>query len=71
VDNNLINNAVACNAGNIGDSASVCFGHAVNTVGWSFAANPHDGIAYGNQTFGQVQHDKGPREIQYSLKIEF
>jgi hypothetical protein len=71
IDTNLINNAVACNAGNINDTGSVCFGHAINTVGWSFGANPHDGIAYGNQTFGQAQHDKGPREIQYSLKIEF
>ena len=64
VDNNLINDAVACNAGNVGDSSSVCFGHAINTVGWNFATN-------GNPTFGQVQHDKGPREIQYSLKIQF
>jgi len=71
IDNNLINNAVACNAGNINDSTNVCFGHAINTVGWSFGPNAHDGLAYGNQTFGQASHDKGPREIQYSLKIEF
>jgi hypothetical protein len=64
INNNLITNAQACNAGNIGDPTSVCFGHAVNTVGWNFARN-------GNPTFGQAQHDKGPREIQYSLKIEF
>jgi hypothetical protein len=64
IDNNLIDNAVACNSGNIGNASSPCFGHAINTVGWSFAGN-------GNPTFGQAQHDKGPREIQYSLKIEF
>jgi hypothetical protein len=71
VSNDLIDSAVACNAGNITDAGSVCFGHTVNTVGWSFGLNPHDNTAYGNPKFGQVQADKGPREIQYSLKIEF
>jgi hypothetical protein len=71
IDNNLIDRAVACNAGNIGDAGSICFGHAINTVGWSFNSNPRDGTAYGHTTFGQAQHDKGPREIQYSLRIEF
>lgn len=60
VDNNLISSAVSCN----GSADPVCAGHAPNTVGWNFAE-------LGNPTFGQVQHDKGPREIQYSLKIEF
>jgi hypothetical protein len=60
VDNNLISSAVSCN----GSADPVCAGHAANTVGWNFAE-------FGNPTFGQVQHDKGPREIQYSLKIEF
>jgi len=68
---NLINDAVACNASNVGNSGSVCYGHAINTVGWSFGTNSRDGTAYGNQTFGQAQRDKGPREIQYSLKVEF
>jgi len=71
IDNNLIDHAQACNAGNVSDAGSVCFGHAINSVGWSFDANSRDGIAYGNPHFGQAQHDKGPREIQYSLKIEF
>jgi len=54
LDNNLIDNAVACNSGNIGDAGSPCVGHAINTVGWTFAGN-------GNPTFGQAQRDKGPR----------
>jgi hypothetical protein len=74
VDNNLISSALSCN----GSTLAVCAGHKANTVGWSFAGTPNlDETdpnfvpAYGNPTFGQVQHDKGPREIQYSLKIEF
>jgi hypothetical protein len=56
---------LACNAGNITDSGSPCFNHAVDTIGWSYAAN-------GNvNNFGRVTNDKGPREIQYALKISF
>jgi hypothetical protein len=64
VDNNLITDASACLAGDVTNPSSACFGRQANTVMWNFAQN-------GNRTFGQVQHDKGPREIQYSLKIEF
>jgi hypothetical protein len=49
----------------------VCAGHAVNTVGWSFAGNGSTIPAYGNQFFGQAGNDRGPREIQYALKINF
>jgi hypothetical protein len=42
----------------------LCAGHANNTVGYSFAQN-------GNQNFGQATGDRGPREIQYALKINF
>jgi hypothetical protein len=71
IDSNLADAGVACSASNIGDSTSPCFGHAVNTVGWSFGPNPADGTAYGHQTFGQASADHGPREIQYALKITF
>jgi hypothetical protein len=71
VDNNIADQGVACTATNIADSGSPCFNHAVNTVGWSFGPNPQDGIAYGHQTFGQASTDRGPREIQYALKIIF
>ena len=64
VDNNLIDSATACLAGNVVDPLDPCFGRQANTVLWNFAQNGH-------RTFGQVQHDKGPREIQYSLKVEF
>ncbi len=71
IDSNIADAGVACNATNVGDAGSVCYGHAVNTVGWSFGANSQDGVAYGHQTFGQASADKGPREIQYALKITF
>ena len=64
IDSNIADSGVACNASNIGDTGSQCFGHAVNTVGWNFDSNGH-------QTFGQAQTDVGPREIQYALKITF
>src|SRR5262249_44002417 len=74
IDTNLINNAFACTA--VSQAAfnddpvahpefgTLCGGGVTNRVVFNFADN-------GNQQFGQVQHDKGPREIQYSLKIEF
>lgn len=71
IESNIADAGVACTAGNIGDATSPCFGHAVNTVGWSFGPNPADGTAYGHQTFGQANTDVGPREIQYALKITF
>jgi hypothetical protein len=71
IDSNIATAGIACTTANIGDAASPCFNHAVNTVGWSFGPNPQDGVIYGNQTFGQATADRGPREIQYGLKIIF
>jgi hypothetical protein len=68
---NFTTGGLACNSTNIVDPTSVCFNHAVNTVGWSFAGNGSNIPAYGNQFFGQSNNDRGPREIQYALKINF
>ena len=51
-------NAVACTA------ANPCNGVANNTVLY----DPATDLATG---FGQVTSDRGPREIQYSLKVSF
>jgi len=59
IDQQLAASALACTA------IAPCPGYAVNTVSWNFAANGRP------QTFGQVTGDKGPREIQYALKINF
>jgi hypothetical protein len=56
----LAQGAVACTV------ASPCAGYAPNTVQWNFAT-PGQGV----QQFGQVTGDRGPREIQYALKINF
>jgi hypothetical protein len=72
VQNQLATGAQACTAGT---TAPVCAGHAVNTVGWSFAGNGSNIPAYGQSNFGQAgalgTGDRGPREIQYALKINF
>jgi hypothetical protein len=60
---NMADGGVACDASNI-NVAGPCLGHAINTVGWNFDT-------YGHQQFGQATADKGPREIQYALKITF
>lgn len=57
----LASGATACVNGN---PDPACAGHANNTAAWNFAAD-------GQQNFGQVTGDKGPREIQYALKINF
>jgi hypothetical protein len=65
IDTNINSNdgGFACTEANIGDAR--CVGHALNTLSWSFGAN-------GNvNNFGLVRNDKGPREIQYALKINF
>jgi hypothetical protein len=73
IDTNLINGGFACTAlaqddpDTSGTFATMCPGGVTNRVAWTFAGPS----GAGNQQFGQVQHDKGPREIQYSLKIEF
>ncbi len=65
INTQLAGGAVACTA------ASPCAGYAVNTVQWNFAAP-----GQGQQNFGQAGSngtpgDRGPREIQYALKITF
>jgi hypothetical protein len=62
IDSNLAIQGTACTAANIG--VSPCLGHQVNTVAFDFGSD-------GNSSFGQAQVDKGPREIQYALKITF
>jgi hypothetical protein len=64
IDSNIADTGVACTAVNIGDNTSPCFNRTANTVAWDFATNGH-------QTFGQVSSDRGPREIQYALKLIF
>lgn len=59
----LASSAVACTA------ANPCAGYGTNTTQYSFASN-------GQQNFGQAGSsgspgDRGPREIQYALKIIF
>jgi hypothetical protein len=61
INTQLAGSAVACVNGN---PDPACAGHATDTVGWNFANN-------GQQTFGQASGDRGPREIQYALKINF
>jgi len=58
INNQLANTATACTA------AAPCPGYAVNTVSYNQATQ-------GQQNFGQVTGDRGPREIQYALKINF
>jgi hypothetical protein len=60
----LSNSVLACTAANIGDHTSACFGKPVNTTTWD-ANNTR------NPSFGQATKDRGPREIQYGLKINF
>ncbi|HEY1263963.1 MAG TPA: carboxypeptidase regulatory-like domain-containing protein [Terriglobales bacterium] len=71
IDTNLVDSGFACTAiaqNPSSDTAAAfaanCPNGVTNRINWDFANN-------GNVAFGQVQHDKGPREIQYSLKIEF
>jgi hypothetical protein len=76
INMNLNSGGQACTSTNITDPTSVCFNHAVNTVGYSFAGNGSNIPAYGQANFGQAGSsgtpgDRGPREIQYALKINF
>ncbi len=61
INTQLATGAVACVNGN---PDPACAGHATNTVGWNFASD-------GQSNFGQATGDRGPREIQYALKITF
>ncbi len=51
------------NGGTLCDAASPCAGYANDTIKWSSSQ------VQGN--FGQLTNDRGPREIQYGLKIDF
>jgi len=62
IDVNINTGGFACIASELGDPR--CANHAVNTIAWDQATN-------GNGNFGLVRNDKGPREIQYALKINF
>jgi len=66
INNQLASGAVACLAGTTDPN---CAGHSVNTVGWNFSQ-------FGQANFGQAGSsgtpgDRGPREIQYALKLNF
>jgi hypothetical protein len=63
----LASGVAACTVAN-SDNPN-CAGHAINTTSWNFAS-------MGTTTFGQAggngsPGDRGPREIQYALKINF
>ena len=63
VQTNLVDTGVACTAATVADPASACFGQPVTNAILTSTIN---------QDFGQVGGPtKGPREIQYSLKITF
>jgi hypothetical protein len=57
----LASGGVACLPGT---TDSHCAGHADNTVSYNQAE-------FGQGNFGQITKDRGPREIQYALKITF
>jgi hypothetical protein len=59
----LSNSVLACNAANI-IAKPACFGKPLNTTTWD-ADNTR------NPNYGQATKDKGPREIQYGLKVNF
>jgi hypothetical protein len=68
INTQLAGNAIACVNAN---PDPACAGHAPNTVAWNFNAP-----GQGQQNFGQAGSngtpgDRGPREIQYALKITF
>jgi hypothetical protein len=63
----LASGAAACTSPNVVNPA--CAGHSLNTTAWNFASN-------GQANFGQAGSsgtpgDRGPREIQYALKLNF
>jgi hypothetical protein len=67
VNLNLSTGGFACVAGNVGDSsfAARCPNGVTNAVSWIRSSDQA-------QNFGQVHGpDRGPREIQYALKITF
>lgn len=51
----------------INNPAGPCFGYAQNTLAWNSKVSSN----LVQQSFGRVGTDRGPREIQYGLKVEF
>jgi hypothetical protein len=51
------------NGGTVCDAANPCAGYANNTLKWD------PSLVQGN--FGQLTNDRGPREVQYGLKLDF
>jgi hypothetical protein len=67
INNTLSNSTKAClggSSGNVNTAGDSCFGKPANTVIWD-AQNSR------NPNFGQATKDRGPREIQYALKLNF
>jgi hypothetical protein len=54
-------------AHSINNANGPCFGYALNTLAWNPLVS--SGLVQGN--FGQLTNDRGPRELQYGLKIDF
>jgi len=54
--------------GTLCDAASPCAGYANDTIKWIPAGQPGAQVQGG---FGLIGSDRGPREIQYGLRIEF
>jgi hypothetical protein len=64
VSSTLSSSVLACITDNVNLPGSACFGKPLNTTTWD-ANNTR------NPTYGQVTKNKGPREIQYGLKVNF
>jgi hypothetical protein len=62
INEQLASQAAACTSPNVVNSH--CAGHDLNTTSWNFTQD-------GQANFGQATGDRGPREIQYALKIIF
>jgi hypothetical protein len=58
-----INMGLSGAGGTVCDAATPCAGYANDTLKWS------PSLVSGS--FGQINNDRGPREVQYGLKIDF
>jgi hypothetical protein len=63
VSSTLSSQVLACNSANILSNPS-CFGKPLDTTTWDASHTRNPG-------YGQVTKNKGPREIQYGLKVNF
>jgi carboxypeptidase family protein/TonB-dependent receptor-like protein len=72
VNVNLATGGYACDINNVGDGqfAARCPNGVTNTVSWDRTGNLF-GTAEQDINFGRATQDRGPREIQYALKITF